>query len=68
MLFRSYIENREYALRYQKAYDAGVRIGKHGMPKGGYALGKVTMHQEEPDSPEEENYVFYTIKQQKEGL
>lgn len=63
-----YIENREYALRYQKAYDAGVRIGKHGMPKGGYALGKLTMHQEEPDSPEEENHVFYTIKQRKEGL
>ena len=56
-----YIENRAYALQYQKAYDAGVRIGKHGMPKGGYALSKVKMHQV-TESPEEENNIFFTIK------
>lgn len=60
-----YVEHHEYALKYQKAYDAGVRIGKHGQPKGGYAMSKVKMHQE-LDSLEQENIIFYTMKQ-KEG-
>ena len=61
-----YIKNHEYALKYQKAYDAGVRIGKHGKPKGGYSLSELEMHQEF-DFLGQEKSIFYTIKQQKEG-
>ncbi len=61
-----YLENRAYALQYQKAYDAGVRIGKRGRPKGGYSMSEVEMHLD-LDTIEPENRIFYTMKHKKEG-